>query len=534
MGVGSEYLGRKVRCPNPNCKQVVLAPEAGTAAAPAAPPPPKPAAKSPPPSPADAGLPKLNLPAKDEAESIFGNENDDGDEVFSSTPGNRLPTLPPIEPPAEAPQPPAADDPFGFMSESPPPQPKPKAAPPKPVENAAPPPEPRPPKAVKPKPAPKPAPPPAYDNPFDDLETAAPGDVPLVPPTADLNDVFAGFEAPPAPAPPPPPKTKPVAVAVPPPAAAVVVIPLPPEPAPAADPFGGIAAAVPVVKPVAEARVEEPPPVRERKPARDRAAAGGSGSRFKIACFILIPYALLMTGLAVYGLFIKTPKVDTGHPLSTIPDNFGEFPPAERKKFSQLGFPVDGALPPELKVALGEKIPVGQIEVEPVKVEARKLRVTREGKGKGNRAEVPLGEALVLTLKVRNTSDDLTIYPLDPAFNRKVQAGAKGQCATGLVVGKQTFWGGAIAWPFGERVAREYEEAQANDATPLKPGESREYVVFTDAKKDVVKAALDAPGELKWRVQVRRGLIPYLGKDVPVTAIVEVGFNPSDVKTAGV
>jgi hypothetical protein len=35
---------------------------------------------------------------------------------------------------------------------------------------------------------------------------------------------------------------------------------------------------------------------------------------------------------------------------------------------------------------------------------------------------------------------------------------------------------------------------------------------------------------LLWRVQVRRGLIEFKGKDVPVTAIIGVEFKSSDVK----
>ena len=134
----------------------------------------------------------------------------------------------------------------------------------------------------------------------------------------------------------------------------------------------------------------------------------------------------------------------------------------------------------------------------------------------------------MLRLKIRNTSDDLLIHPLDPAFNRRVTGTER--VGTGLVVGKQTIWGGAIAWPFDARLTRRYEAAQEADATPLKPGETREYVVFTDAKQGVVKAVKEAKDALLWRVQVRRGRIVFDGKDVPVTAIVGVEFKSSDVK----
>jgi hypothetical protein len=132
-------------------------------------------------------------------------------------------------------------------------------------------------------------------------------------------------------------------------------------------------------------------------------------------------------------------------------------------------------------------------------------------------------------MTIRNTSADLLIHPTDPAFNRKVTSRTD-RVGTGLVVGGQTFWGGAIPWPFSDKLARMYEAAQESDATPLNPGESRDYVVFTDTRPEVLKAIRAAPDGLLWRVQLRRGRIDFQGKDIPVTAIVGVEFKPSDVQ----
>lgn len=151
-----------------------------------------------------------------------------------------------------------------------------------------------------------------------------------------------------------------------------------------------------------------------------------------------------------------------------------------------------------------------------------------EAKAGTERIERTTGHAVVLTMRVRNVSEDLTIYPLDPAFTRKTHSGES--VATGLVVGRQTFWGGAIEWPFPARVKREYELAQADDAAPLQPGEVREYVVFTDANRQIVRAVQTAQEPIHWRVQIRRGLIPYRGDEVPVTAIIEVEIDPGEVE----
>jgi len=216
--------------------------------------------------------------------------------------------------------------------------------------------------------------------------------------------------------------------------------------------------------------------------------------------------------------------------LSTIPDNFGEFPAADRKKVSKAGFAPDRDLPPELKVALGQKLTVGAIEVEPVKVEARPLLVNLvSDRGIAETARPTASPAVVLTLRIRNTSNDLSLYPMDPAFNRKFQRD-RPQPWTGVVVGSQKFWGGAFDWPFRTGLRRQYDTAQEADATPLKPMETREYVVFTDTVSAVVKTIREARDPMLWRVQVRRGMVDYLGKEVPVSAIIGVEFRASDVK----
>jgi hypothetical protein len=278
-------------------------------------------------------------------------------------------------------------------------------------------------------------------------------------------------------------------------------------------------------------RDDDEPDDRPAKPRRAVAQTGGGSPIFKIGFFILAPYALIATIAAIYGLFLKS-SVPAGHPLSNLPDNFGEFAPAERKKTGRLNYPLDGELPADQKVVLGEKLPLGQLEITPVGVEERRLRIYSEAKngGKGN-PETTSTTAIVLRMNIRNTSEDTLIHPMDPAFNRRITGSEK--IGTMLMVGKVSYPGGAIAWPFPERVARRYDEAQADDAEPLKPGESREYVVFTDASQRTVKAAKDARDPLLWRVHVRSGRRDFNGKDIPVTAILGVEFKPSDIKSAG-
>jgi hypothetical protein len=96
MAVGTNLLGRNVRCPH--CRQVVRAPAAAGEA-------PAPPAPTPAPPPRQPGVPSFNVPRPTEAhESIFGERHDE--DVFGSEPPKpKMPDAPtPISPPAPTPQ----------------------------------------------------------------------------------------------------------------------------------------------------------------------------------------------------------------------------------------------------------------------------------------------------------------------------------------------------------------------------------------------------------------------------------------------
>ncbi len=262
------------------------------------------------------------------------------------------------------------------------------------------------------------------------------------------------------------------------------------------------------------------------RPTRGQAPAKAGGVS-PILLVLVAGYALVATAVAVYGLFFHSGgRPDEAHPLSTIPDNFGEFDPATRKKVTRYKFPVNGELPPGQRAKLGETLALDGLEIKPLKIVKRRLTVVTEGKDE-KRTDSP-GTALVLHIDIKNTSADLSLYPMDPAFTRKASAGD--DPITRIVVDRKVmFAGGAIQWPFGDRVKRRLEVQQQNDYLPLRPGESREYVVFTDVRPEVVRTVEGTKGEMEWRVQVRRGPIEYRGREVPVTAIIGVEFTAADV-----
>lgn len=559
MGVPADLLGKQVRCPH--CKQVVLAPATvGPAPAPVpvpvAPPPPPvpvpvpvtqpaavqappvpvpapvpvvppapplqpvlivspppPAAPAPVPAPApqpDADLPVFNIPTRKEgADSILSAPDESDDEVFGSHPGARLRTVPPID--LREPDPPA-------------PAPAPLPAPTSQVPTTE------------------------LSNPFGDLEPVS------------LPDVFAKPEPPrPAPAPIPVPAPAPVVVQQPQP------VPVPVE-VQDGNPFGDFesAAAAPVapapVEPKTAPKAEDrddrddrddddrprkkkkkrdreerddrdDEPEEQEKPSRSKRAAATPGGKSNVLLYVVIGWAVIATGLAVYGLFIKSgDAAPPGHPLSTVPDNFGEFKPGERQKVSQYKFKVDGELPAEQRAALGGKIEVGGLEIEPIEVKRRRLAVVTEP-ATGPTTETAFGTALVLKLKIKNVSD-YVLFPMDPAFTRKANPPAKDEPITRLVLNKDKFFsGGHINWPNDpSKVKKRYEQQQKNDYEPLPPGESREYVVFTEARPEIVQAAVNAKEALQWRVQVRRAPVMYRGKEAPVTAIIGVDFKASEIQ----
>ena len=555
MGVNTELLGKQVRCPH--CKQVLVAPSTvGPSPTPAAPaplpspkldtppvPPPAPVeqpvtvvtkAPAPPPPPAPApeiDLPVFKTPARKEgADSILSEPDESEDEVFGAR-ANKRPTIvaPDFVPPTmsvQAPQTmpatitpptvpePSPANPFAFAPSNPNPAPVPAPAPApsqqpdspadNPFANLGP--ASRQPEAPAPQPAPPPPPPVPVLFPAGSQPIAAPRPVPVAPAPAQAGDPFADFAT-----------TK-----APPSAVTETKKPTPPEQLPAEK------------SPRKRKKPDSAPDAPEEKPTSKLTPAplGGEKGKLPTALIAVSVYALLATVVAVYGLFFKSgEKLEPGHPLSTVPDNFGEFDPATRKKVTLYRFNVDGELPPDQRAGLGGQVTVGQMEVHPLRVEKRRLAIVTESDQGDTRTEATRTAALVLTLRVKNNFDQ-SIYPMDPAFTRK--SVGDDRPITRLVVNKTTILpGGALTWPPGKKVRKHYEQQQANDYTPLGPGETRDYVIFTDYSREaqkLIRAAEESSDPLQWRVQIRRAPVKFRGQEVPVTAIVGVDFKASEVK----
>jgi hypothetical protein len=426
MAVGTENLGQQVRCPHPDCQQVVLAP---------APAPPEP------PAPAPSDL-SFQLASVDENESIFAPTEAAADDLFGAAPAPRLEM-----PPGPQAQP---------------------GLPPTPVEQ----------------PAPDPTPPGLFETTFPSI---SPSDGPAVPlPPMDATAIQA------------------------------------PDPA-----------ALPAL--------EGPPPNGQAdawpQPRLKRREAQGGVLTF-IFMLSLISYAILAT-VVILILYLNRPQP---YPLlEGIPDTEGDSPTG-RKEIRPIKDEVIAQLdkmdvPDRLRVGLGQTLTLGDLEVTPLRLERKKVRVIVEGKD----PEPCRHDSLVLSLRLSNVSANHTFTPLDNYFDRYYRTSMHGNPPlTRLDVGPDRFYGGPAHWvprvrSWKERKDREWIEDpwRRNFNDGLKPGEAIETTICTDGEDERVAVALDDyHGRLLWRVHLRRGMVQLRDRRAWATAVVGVSFTDQDYREA--
>lgn len=260
----------------------------------------------------------------------------------------------------------------------------------------------------------------------------------------------------------------------------------------------------------------------------------------------LVLYAILATAAAGY-LYVLLKAVPPS-PFDSMPDIDGDTPGVRKERVKRLQISPKLAmapLPPHLHVKLGETLRIGDLEVTPKKVERRRIALFAEGAEE--KAEPSPTDALVLTLQMKNVSNDYGFTPLDNYFDRNWKPGNdESMPLTMLRAGKETFIGGPAKWfpqrrDPGKRQVREWLEGRKNfDRAGLNPGEEMQTVVATDGWNPAISAFLFGEdeegnkvrkpysGKLLWRVQVRRGLIDWKGRRLPATAVIGVEFSNSD------
>jgi hypothetical protein len=247
---------------------------------------------------------------------------------------------------------------------------------------------------------------------------------------------------------------------------------------------------------------------------------------------ILIPYAIFATCVAAYFYFRMK---QMPHPLEYLRDS-GENSPAKRGTSSVMEtISPETNLPSRLMLALGQQFRLGDLEIQPVKVERRKLTICSENR-QVRPQETPQ-DALVLTLRLRNVSQDVYFTPTDPVFDRqwKLEFGSN-RPYTLLDMGGARFFGGPIKYmprahgQFRGDDPREYVKGQEHDNQALKPGEERTSIICTDpSNREILMTLKSYQGPLVWRVQLRRGLVQVGEREVSATSVVGVVFDKKDI-----
>jgi hypothetical protein len=285
---------------------------------------------------------------------------------------------------------------------------------------------------------------------------------------------------------------------------------------------------------------EQPPPEALRE--------GGGSSVF---IWMLLVYSVISTGIAAYLFYERTvtgeknESKDSG-PYLSIPDFFGQYDRAERKKIAKItGMPGDQLpIPANLQVKLNETRRIRDLEVTPLAVGFRQVThfTKYPGRDPVPNATNPQINLFLLRLKVKNLSQDVYFCPTDPAFSRSKESEPRDVLPyTGLVIGNDVRPGGPFLWPDPERIQEkrfEYEfiEGQENDGKPLAPNEERTVVIGAEMDVASIKNSIanNKDARCLWRVQLRRGLDTVKDRsgndrDVSVSSVISVVFDVAEI-----
>ena len=268
---------------------------------------------------------------------------------------------------------------------------------------------------------------------------------------------------------------------------------------------------------------EEPKPVPRPKPTPKKAGttSTGGGGGGKGLVIILGVWAVLATAAAVYGLFLKSSEPP--HPFNALPDVLGEYEKSDRKKISShKGWPpVNDPIPENLRVKVGTKLVINQLEIEPLRIERRQGSAMYVSGSKDPIRTTFSGLALKLHLK--NVSSDVVFVPTDPALDRSERTNQSIPPYAGVQSGKFRVFG-AFPWTPGKDSP--FLEGGEQDREPLNPGDERETMVLLQMSSGDF-STLQGSTAATWRLHLRTGLTQYDGKDVSVTSVVGVVFDPS-------
>lgn len=279
------------------------------------------------------------------------------------------------------------------------------------------------------------------------------------------------------------------------------------------------------------------PPIELPAPIAVNRLPSAESGKPMFALTLIAPYAVLMTVVAATFAY-KFYTAQFEHPLAVIPDLIGEYRNASQRKGGAHSVPLpkpDQPLPAHLTTSINVPTQVGQVEVTPLKIEFRPWTAHSKNRRKDEPDVVPIKETLVLTLRIRNTSTDQIIFPMDPYFDRRPKDDDRTMPFSLIEAGGKKHYGGVIAFETDRGdIEREWIEGRESDNRPLMPGESREVVLVArpSAAREVADALQKAGSKATWRVHLRRGLYEFQGREYSVAAVIGVRFAVGDLQTA--
>jgi hypothetical protein len=277
-----------------------------------------------------------------------------------------------------------------------------------------------------------------------------------------------------------------------------------------------------------------------------RPARRGSSWLLPVLIIPLISYSAMVTALLMWQIYKPPPP----HPLEMVPDVTDHPATKLDKKLTVYDYhdAPTFELPAKLRVPLRQSLELGDVRVTPRKVEFGKIKIRTQGYSKVEDSQFP---TLILHLDFENISEDVVFRPLDAFFNPRLDH-SKGNVLTNrtftqLVMGDPPITrlcGGPCKWVPPALRSKELVETVEGQhyEKELKPGDPplHTFVCVDPDTQDPAYLAthpeddiLRYKGPLMYRVQFRRGLVNYKGKEVPCTAVIGVDFTDRDIDKAG-
>ena len=328
-----------------------------------------------------------------------------------------------------------------------------------------------------------------------------------------------------------------------------VTMPPAPPPPPKSAPSPGLEPTVFQVPGITAA--PPPPPSRPDGYAASGPAAAPAGQRKLGTLFdrgsiatsvllVLVPYAVLVTAIAIYLFFNQSTNP---HPFEMLPDD-GE-PKAGKQSSSRTKsrWPASeaahlfGKLPANLIIPLGKTLTVGDLQVTPTLVEQKRpVYKTRSGRYTPQEAKE---ESLILHLEMKNVSTTCKFRPTDPLFDHYWKQNKNTELnllpythilVNGVHYCSPIKWGKDTARVSpNDNLVDEYLAGQEEDRKILAPGESAKTIIVTDPDDRVPGFVANHQGKLTWRVQLRRGLVKYRDQESSRTFVFGVEFGKEQI-----